>query len=428
MILAVGLGSFWLVDEDDGVDDAARVALQPTGNVRPDDFFGNLDLAGQEDRDAAEQDDGGDADAGSQDGSEGDDPDQSAPGEGTTAPPSEIAERIAILPSFNGADRNIGASLSGMQAVGTEPGLYAGRRQMETCDVERLVELLSDDDNAAKTQAWFDVLEIEPPESDQAITERVARLTPVRLRLDTRVTNHGFRNGGAAPYQSILQSGSAVMVNDKGMPRVACSSGNPLTPPASLGDLENDEALEMDSIAEDSDRAWLGLDPAEVVTVTPAEQPREVFVIVNIETGGLLERPVGTNGQFDLGTGDFQATLRWNSPADLDLEVVEPNGTTINHESRSPASSKGQLDVDANARCEAPRTGVENVFWPDGDAAPGDYRVVVRGFAVGENYAHDCGGNTAQFTLTIKVFGQDEQVHEDSVGDGEANEYSVAVE
>lgn len=427
MILAVGLGSFWLVGPDDGVDEDARVALQPTGNVRPDDFFGNLDLAGQDD--AAEPDGGDDAGAVGQDGAAGDNPDQGNPDEVPTAQPDEIAERIAILPSFGETDRDVGASLSGRQAIGTAPGLYAGHRQTQTCDVERLVELLANDDNAAKAQAWFEVLEIKPPpESDQAITERIARLTPVRLRLDTRVTNHGFRNGRAAPFQAILQSGSAVMVNDRGVPRLACSSGNPLTPPAPLGDLKADEALEVGSIAQDADMAWLGLDPAQVVTVTPAEQPNDVFVIVNIETGGLLERPVGTNGQFDLGTGDFQATLRWDSPADLDLEVVEPNGTTINHESRSPASSKGQLDVDANSRCEAPRTGVENVFWPDGDAASGDYRVIVRGFAVGDDYAHDCGGNTAEYMLTIKVFGQDDQVHEDSVGDGEADEYPVTIE
>jgi hypothetical protein len=200
-----------------------------------------------------------------------------------------------------------------------------------------------------------------------------------------------------------------------------------LTEPESLGSLEEDQAFELDSIAEDPELAWLGLDPVEVVTVTPADEAVDAFVIVNIDDGGLLERPTGTHGESDLGTGDFHATLRWDSPADLDLEVIDPNNTKISHESPSPASSKGRLDVDANSRCEEPSTGVENVFWPDGDAPSGEYQVIVRGFAVGEGYAHDCGGNTAEYTLTIKVFGQEDQVHEGSVGDGETNEYSVTI-
>jgi hypothetical protein len=40
----------------------------------------------------------------------------------------------------------------------------------------------------------------------------------VILQRDTRVTNHGFRNGRATPTQSILQAGTAVLVDEYGVP------------------------------------------------------------------------------------------------------------------------------------------------------------------------------------------------------------------
>ena len=41
-------------------------------------------------------------------------------------------------------------------------------------------------------------------------------LTPVQLRMDTRVTNHGYRDGAATSYQAVLQTGTAVLVDDRG--------------------------------------------------------------------------------------------------------------------------------------------------------------------------------------------------------------------
>jgi hypothetical protein len=59
-------------------------------------------------------------------------------------------------------------------------------------------------------------------------------LTPVLLRSDTRVTNHGFRDGWATPYQAVLQAGTAVLVDNTGVPRARCACGNPLTPPQAV--------------------------------------------------------------------------------------------------------------------------------------------------------------------------------------------------
>lgn len=42
----------------------------------------------------------------------------------------------------------------------------------------------------------------------------VARLTPVILRTDTFVTNHGFAQGRATVVPAVLQAGTAVLVDD----------------------------------------------------------------------------------------------------------------------------------------------------------------------------------------------------------------------
>ncbi|MFO0872034.1 MAG: hypothetical protein U0935_24165, partial [Pirellulales bacterium] len=80
-------------------------------------------------------------------------------------------------------------------------------------------------------------------------------------------------------------------------------------------------------------------------------------------------------------TGDVQISLLWNSAADLDLECVDPKGELVflSH----PSSSGGKLDVDMNGTVPGTDTRkdskspVENIFWPQGKAPPGRYRVYV---------------------------------------------------
>ncbi|MEM9807224.1 MAG: hypothetical protein AAF959_18310 [Cyanobacteria bacterium P01_D01_bin.56] len=78
-----------------------------------------------------------------------------------------------------------------------------------------------------------------------------------------------------------------------------------------------------------------------------------------------------------LQTGDIQVTLRWDTPDDLDLIVVDPDSNVIDF--GSPTSpTGGQLDVDANGFCERHSASpVENIFWPTGAAPDGDYLAYV---------------------------------------------------
>ena len=76
-------------------------------------------------------------------------------------------------------------------------------------------------------------------------------------------------------------------------------------------------------------------------------------------------------GALESGHGDFQATLTWDTTADLDLWVTDPFGETIIFYNPDSASG-GHLDVD-----DTNGYGPENIFWPPGAAPEGDYLVQV---------------------------------------------------
>lgn len=359
-----------------GADEAPAVTLEPVGFTRADSFMGNLDT----DVEGARR-----------------------------APRENESTRFDVIDDPR--QSRVTTSLSGQVAGGSAPGLYGGTRDTAVCDVEALVDFLTDDANAARAAAWAGVLGIRVDE----IPEYVRGLTAARLSFDTRVTNHGFAEGGASAYQSLLQAGTAVLVDRSGVPRVSCGCGNPLLEPAELGEeSDHEEALELDGAAQNPAQAWEGLDPQRAVTIQPASRPVDAITLLDRENAdGLLERPVGSTGvnMRDTGTGDVKVTLEWESDADLDLHVVEPDGTEIMFSQRGPTATGGELDVDANVGCEQ-NGSLENVFWPPGEAPAGEYRVEVNGFSV-----DGCGGG--DFTLTIQVAGQEPRVERGSVSDGE---------
>lgn len=117
-----------------------------------------------------------------------------------------------------------------------------------------------------------------------------------------------------------------------------------------------------------------------------------------------------------LGTGDFQATLRWDNAADLDLHVVDPNGEEIYYGSPS-SSSGGELDVDANVGCGDPGA-IENVFWPVDAAPSGEYLIWVDNFAT-------CDVPSPPWRLVVRVDG--EVVLDETGADTLAEPFSVTV-
>jgi Domain of unknown function (DUF6777) len=164
--------------------------------------------------------------------------------------------------------------------TGGQPGLYGGTMQQGTCDKTQLVTFLQQ--NPDKGSAWASTLGIP---TDQ-ISTYVQRLTPVLLRSDTRLTNHGFKNGKATSFQTVLQAGTAVLVDDKGEVVTKCYCGNPLTPPVSYPPVYTGPK-------------WTGFSPNNLTVIKQNVTVINIFILIDIRTNQPFSRPAGTDGSQD---------------------------------------------------------------------------------------------------------------------------------
>ncbi|GAP46507.1 DUF6777 domain-containing protein [Streptomyces azureus] len=177
------------------------------------------------------------------------------------------------------------ATQNAVQGVqGGAPGLYGGTRKMASCDVEKQITFFKGAPD--KQRAFASVARVDPPD----VPAYLRSLTPVVLRMDTRVTNHGYSDGRATSYQAVLQAGTAVLVDDRGVPRERCACGNPLSAPVA-----------QQSAPKMTGDAWPGYKPSNVVAVTPAPKPVDVFVMCEPD-GEWFERHKGDTGTKDRKT------------------------------------------------------------------------------------------------------------------------------
>ena len=285
---------------------------------------------------------------------------------------------------------------------GAAPGLYGGTEILSACDKEALIGFMTS--NADKAAAWAGVQDIDIDD----IPEFVRGLTDVVLQLDTRVTNHGFRDGIANPINSVLQAGTAVLVDTFGIPRVRCFCGNPLQP-----------AIELAAGATVRGTPWSGFSLSNTVVIQAIEEVLG-FDLEDILSALSFIKPVGalpvpptttttttttttvapaTTTTVVLGTGDVQATLRWTGDADLDLHVIDPDGVEIFFEN-AQSPSGGTLDVDMVPDvCGSSPNNVENVFWPEGGSIPGVYQAFVY------HYDNACSATSA-YELELRIDGE----------------------
>ena len=123
----------------------------------------------------------------------------------------------------------------------------------------------------------------------------------------------------------------------------------------------------------------------------PSNQPRSLF---SADLAARLE-------EHKAKTGEVQASLIWNNYNDLDLHIVDPLGKRIfwNHKR---ASWGGELDVDMNAGGRESREPVENIYFPQGRAPDGLYRVYVHYYAMHDDV------NEMPFRCEVMVY---DEVH-----------------
>ncbi|GGW46862.1 hypothetical protein GCM10010503_24530 [Streptomyces lucensis JCM 4490] len=201
---------------------------------------------------------------------------------GGTLPPASPPSPTAAAPRQPPPAGRAVPSPAGARALsGATPGLYQGTAHVADCDVGRQVaHLAADPVRAGAFAATAGVPRTRLPRHLRA-------LTPVVLRTDTRVTSHAYHDRQVAAYQAVLQAGTAVLVDDRGVPRVRCACGNPLGPPSS------DRGVGVRGTA------WPGYRPDQVVVVTPAPRAVTGLTIVDVRTGAWIERRTGDDVRRD---------------------------------------------------------------------------------------------------------------------------------
>lgn len=203
-------------------------------------------------------------------------------------PPSTTQPAPTLQPQGDGT------TVATQPLPGDRDGLYGGTVNNAECDREKIVTFLGG--HPAETGAFVDALNSDPDlywSGGHALTAvdiptYLRELTPVVLRLDTRVTNHGFDGTHFTTLQSVFQAGTAVLVDAHGVPRVRGYSGSPVTGPVALA-----------GAAKIVGTPWPGYRPGALAAVRPSTVTMTSFVLVNVVTGQAFNRPAATTGTND---------------------------------------------------------------------------------------------------------------------------------
>jgi hypothetical protein len=119
------------------------------------------------------------------------------------------------------------------------------------------------------------------------------------------------------------------------------------------------------------------------VTSTVATAPSGVFFVRVVATNAWGEGPPSNEVVIvptpTLGTGEFSATLSWDSVSDIDLHVIEPTGYHVYYRETRRRGPTTLLDADNTIAY-----GPENIF-TDRPAATGTYEVFVVPYAGAAN-------------------------------------------
>ncbi|SFE47117.1 hypothetical protein SAMN02787118_101818 [Streptomyces mirabilis] len=212
---------------------------------------------------------------------------------------------------------------------GSTPGLYGGTRNTASCDVEKQVKALQAE--SAKNKAFASVEGVQPT----AVPAYLRSLTPVQLRMDTRVTNHGYRGGAATSYQAVLQTGTAVLVDGQGVPRVRCACGNPLTP-----------AVAQQTVPRRTGDTWASYRSQNVVVVLPASTTVAVFVLYDPH----LDEWVGRHR----GDSDGRRDEKTYPPAKPSPAVSVSSASPKSPASKSPSPSSSPSSSSSSSSSVSP--------------------------------------------------------------------------
>lgn len=367
LALLVGVGAGYFVstlgDDDDGsTSTAGEIILSPAADVGADPFSP--------------------------------DPLAAAPDPALAQPAEDLASPITLA----------SAPTLASNAGGT-PGLYGGTKDSASCDAQKLVDFLAA--NPDKAAAWVAALDADPdvvlPDGSRltvaTIPDYVATLTPLVLREDTRVTNHGFKDGKPTKLPSVLQKGTAVLVDDHGVPRTKCYCGNPLLPPVPSA-----------STPTYTGKTWPDFDPAKISVIQKNPTAIPTFTVTDLKTGQTFTLPAGSK---IVPPGTTAATTTTAAPATTTTTTATtttapPTTTTttrpagppvLSNAAATPKPSEDQACQSAYGPTSRGYTISADYTDPDGDARGGT--VTVGGTDDTANMTFTGDGSSGSFSETI---------------------------
>ena len=145
--------------------------------------------------------------------------------------PAGVVGPDSFAPTFAVASYDVDpATLTSGDVSGGAPGLYAGRTYggsgANICDVEAMIRFLTYYEDRGRAWAAIQGIAFEELES------YLRSLTPVFALQNLNVQMFGFKNGQSYGYDAVIAAGTAILVDDEGMPRARCACGNPLLGPS----------------------------------------------------------------------------------------------------------------------------------------------------------------------------------------------------
>jgi hypothetical protein len=260
---------------------------------------------------------------------------------------------------------------------GDREGLYGGTTNNAEVDRDKIADFLSANPQQASsfTESFNSDTSFSWSGGNHLTVADVPRylheLTPAVLRLDTRITDHGFDGTHSTARQSVFQAGNAVLVDAHGVPRVRGLSGNPLTAPIPL---KGQPKL--------LGTPWPGYHPGGLARVEATSTAIGNFVLVDLVTGQPFNRPAGTTG-----TNDTPHTGSVAAPGPAAATTTTTNGS--------------QLDIDG-------RYTYHTVIWCSSGTVPDSFITVTHQgntltFGDDSNYGPGTGPLNADGSFSVLV-------------------------
>src|ERR1700722_12897594 len=226
------------------------------------------------------------------------------PGANAFMPPAASPPPTNTQPPPSLQPQGDGATVATQPLPGDRDGLYGGTDNNAEVDRDKIAEFLSanpqqatsftESFNSDSSFSWSGGNHLNVADVPRYLHE----LTPAVLRLDTRITDHGFDGMHSTARQSVFQAGNAVLVDAHGVPRVRGLSGNPLTAP-----------IPLRGAPKLLGTPWPGYHPGSLARIEATTAKITNFVLVDVVTGLAFNRPAGT-----IGTNDTPHTQPVTAP------------------------------------------------------------------------------------------------------------------